>query len=466
MTDSKQLVGKYEIERKLGEGGFGIVYKANDTTLDRAVALKQLRAELSSSPEALERFKQESRSMGGLNQTSIIKVLEVFEDSGRYFIAMDYMPNGSLADKLKGGTSLSVEKTVEILKPIARAIDYAHGKNLLHRDIKPSNILFTEDDEPVLSDFGLVKSLLNQGLTTTGSTFGTPEYMAPEQILGRELTPSADLYSLGVVAYQMLTGNVPFQGNTPYEIQENHVHTPPPDIVAINAALPAEFTGIFAKILAKKPGERYATAREFIQELDKKVSAIKQEQSFEKMKQAQSLIDAKDFPAAITLLKELISANPDPGLRETLKEIERRKEICGEYQEIKENIARQNEKLEALRSQETWLVSNNHLSNNVASKPIQRKGFRNWLASEGEEDSDAETISTESNDLDSHEDQQGTSNYRLIAGWLFIIAGLTFLFIGIFVGYPLYWIIGIFGGIFGILFLNKSKESLNSGQDE
>lgn len=282
MTDSKQLVGKYEIERLLGEGGFGIVYKANDTTLDRAVALKQLRAELSSSPQSLERFKHESRSMGALNQTNIIKVLEVFEDSGRYFIAMDYMPNGSLADKLKGGTPLSVEKTVEILKPIARALDYAHKKNLIHRDIKPSNILFTEEDDPVLSDFGLVKSLVNQGLTTTGSTFGTPEYMAPEQILCQELTPAADLYALGVVAYQMLTGSVPFQGNTPFEIQEGHVHTPPPDILATNKALPAEYTGVFAKILAKNPQERYTTAREFIQELSTKENFNKQERNFGK----------------------------------------------------------------------------------------------------------------------------------------------------------------------------------------
>jgi serine/threonine-protein kinase len=363
MTTTKQTVGKYEIERKIGEGGFGIVYQARDTVLERTVALKQLKLELSSSPEYLSRFKRESRLMGSLTHNNIVRVLDVFEDGGRYFIVMDYLPNGSLADKLKDGKPLPLEQAIEILKPIARAIDYAHGKNLIHRDIKPSNILFTEEDEPVLSDFGLVKSLDTSGLTSTGSSLGTPEYMAPEQILCKELTPAADTYAFGVVAYQMLAGEVPFTGNTPFEIQEGHVHKEPPDILNKNPELPEEFSEIFQCILAKDITQRSPSAKDFVKELNKIYDSQLLERNQEKLEQARGLMAEKDFTKATVILNKLFATKPDAELQDLLDTCKHREQVWKDYKQLIDQTQALSDALESnekrikdLKDSENWIM--------------------------------------------------------------------------------------------------------------
>lgn len=363
MTTSKQIVGKYEIERKIGEGGFGIVYQATDTTLERTVALKQLKLELSASPEYLTRFKRESRLMGSLTHNNIVRVLDVFEDGGRYFIVMDYLPNGSLADKLKDGKPLPLEQALEILKPIARAIDYAHSKNLIHRDIKPSNILFTEEDEPVLSDFGLVKSLETRGLTSTGLSLGTPEYMAPEQILCKELTPAADIYAFGVVAYQMLSGEIPFPGDTPFEVQEGHVHKPPPDILEKNPALPEEFAGIFHNILAKDPEQRPPSVKDFVKELNKINDSQLLERNQEKLEQARGLMAEKDFAKATVIINNLLASKPNAELQNLLDTCKHREQVWMDYKQLVDQTHALTDALEAnekriedLKDSETWIL--------------------------------------------------------------------------------------------------------------
>jgi serine/threonine-protein kinase len=352
-----QVIGKYEILEKLGEGGFGIVYKANDTSLDRIVAIKQLKVELSSSPEYLERFKREARLMGSLNHPNIVKMLEVFEDAGRYFIVMDYMPNGSLADKLKDGKPLTLERTVEILNPIAKAIDYAHSKNLIHRDIKPSDILFMEGDEPVLSDFGLVKSMESTGLTTTGVAFGTPEYMSPEQILGKELTPATDLYALGIISFQMLTGEVPFKGNTPFEIQEGHVHKEIPDVVKINLSLPKEISKITNRILAKTVAERYTSAKDFVRDLDVVIDQQIINQNQEKFSQVQKNIRNKEFSKASILLHELITIKYSDELAQMLEDCNHKQKKMEEYKNLENQAIEINGKLTILEKKEPWIKS-------------------------------------------------------------------------------------------------------------
>ena len=358
MTTEKALrkIEKYEILEKIGEGGFGIVYKAKDTSLDRSVALKQLKLEFSSSPQYLKRFQQESRLMGAMNHPNIIKILEVREENGRYFIAMDFMPHGSLAIRLKEGEPLSLEETLEILTPIGKAVDYAHGKKLLHRDIKPSNILFMEGDDPVLSDFGLVKMLDVEGVTTTGVAMGTPDYMAPEQILCKELTSAVDLYALGVVAFQMLTGNLPYQGNTPFEIQDGHVHKELPDIVDLNIALPKELSGVFKKALSKDPQDRYATAKEFLQELD--VATMKQvaEKKEKMLVQIQEKLEEKEFSSAIISLKELTSLQKDEDLESLLNECQRREKIWKEYNVLKEQVKEIKIRKAQLAEMESWIT--------------------------------------------------------------------------------------------------------------
>jgi len=282
-------------------------------------------------------------------------MLEVFEDAGRYFIVMDYMPNGSLSGKIIAGKPLSLEQTVEILKPVAKAIDYAHGKGLIHRDIKPSNILFMEGDEPVLSDFGLVKSLDSKSMTTTGVAFGTPEYMAPEQILGKELTPAIDLYAFGCVAYQMLTGEVPFQGNTPFEIQEGHVHKESPDIVEKNSTLPDEFSDVFRTILAKDPEQRYSSAKEFIHELEQVKNEKIEKENEEKLTIIRDLIYDNEFSKAIVLIKEMFTTNQSPELKEVFTECVRREGVLQTYDALRKQIDEMKDKLLNLGEKEKWI---------------------------------------------------------------------------------------------------------------
>lgn len=350
-----QKIGKYEIMEKIGEGGFGIVFKANDTSLDRTVALKQLKLEFAASPEYLERFRQESRLMGSMSHPNIMKILEVVEENGRYFLVMDYMSNGSLADRLVAGEPLSLKETLNILEPIAKAIDYAHSKHLIHRDIKPSNILFMEDDDPVISDFGLVKIMDTRGLSTTGVSLGTPEYMAPEQILCRELTTAVDVYALGVVAFHMLSGALPFSGNTPFEVQEGHVHKDLPDIVSLNPHLPAEFSAVFEKALHKEPEQRYASAKDFLHDLDIVTRKQSEQEIAEKLQQAQASYQEKDFSAAAAILKEVLAIQPDEEVKEQLKECLRREKVWKSYQNLEDQKEDLSKKISEMEEHHTWI---------------------------------------------------------------------------------------------------------------
>ena len=181
MTDQKAFskIGKYEILEEIGSGGFGIVYRGHDPMLDRDVAIKVLRADVATSVDFVERFRKEARLAASLRHPNIATVIEVDEHDGRYFLVMDYFPGGPLSVLLKEGEPLPLAQVVELLLPLAEALDHAHSKGVIHRDVKPSNAILDEDGHPVLTDFGLVKSLTEESDTTTGVVFGSAEYMAP-----------------------------------------------------------------------------------------------------------------------------------------------------------------------------------------------------------------------------------------------------------------------------------------------
>ncbi|HPS41276.1 MAG TPA: serine/threonine-protein kinase [Anaerolineaceae bacterium] len=355
MSEDKTRVGRYEIIRKIGEGGFGIVYEARDTVLDRTVAVKQLRAELSQIPEYLELFKREFRLMTNLSHPNINRLFDTFEEDGRYYIVMDYMPNGSLADKLKDGKPLSLAQTVEILKPIAKALDYAHSKNLIHRDVKPSNILFTESGEPMLSDFGLVKNVGSGISSTTTLALGTPDYMAPEQILARELTSAVDVYALGVVAFQMLTGQVPFKGNTPYEVQDGHVHAEPPNVIFLNSVLPDGLVDVFNKVLSKDYKNRYSSGIEFLNHIEMEQNSHIKVFFGEELAKAKKAMESFHFKTATTILESSGGLDKDNRLRELLTENQHREEIWNEYQDLLHSINKNSSKIRNILSENNWI---------------------------------------------------------------------------------------------------------------
>jgi hypothetical protein len=265
MTDPKRI-GKYEIIEEIGHGGFAVVYKARDPDLDHVVALKLLHTAYTEQPDVVQRFLGEAQQVVKLRHNGVVRVYDVGEHQGQPYIAMEYLPGGSLADRLIG-EPLSLETTVTILEQVAMALDYAHERQLVHRDVKPANVLFDEDGNAVLADFGLVKSLVESGMTVDGTRLGTPTYMAPEQCqAGAEVTTAADIYALGVVAYEMLTGQVPFSGK-PVTVVHAHIYEPPPDPRIKNEHLSKSVARVLLKALSKSPRGRYPMAMGLVEAL-------------------------------------------------------------------------------------------------------------------------------------------------------------------------------------------------------
>ncbi|MGB9724679.1 MAG: serine/threonine-protein kinase, partial [Chloroflexia bacterium] len=230
-----QSVGRYHIVEQLGEGGMATVYKAYDTRLEREVALKVIRRG-AFPPEQLERilrrFEREAKALARLTHPNIVGLIDYGEYEGSPYLVMEYLPGGTLKKLLeaRAGRPLPWEEAVRLLLPIARALHFAHRQGFIHRDVKPSNILITESGEPMLSDFGIAKLLETEEttLTGTGVGVGTPEYMAPEQGLGRKVDARADVYALGVVLYELVTGRKPYTADTPMAVVFKHLSDPLP----------------------------------------------------------------------------------------------------------------------------------------------------------------------------------------------------------------------------------------------
>ena len=350
-------LGKYELLDKIGEGGYGIVYKGRDPLLEREVAIKVLRADIASAPDFIERFRREARLAASLRHPNIVAVIEVGEQDGRYYLVMEYLDGEVLSARLKAGQPLPLSQAVEILRPLAEALDYAHGRGLVHRDVKPSNIILSDGGKrPVLTDFGLVKSMSESGLTTTGVSLGTVEYMAPEQILGQEAGPAADQYALGVVAYQMLTGQVPFGGTTPYAVQKGHAEQAIPDPRAINPLLPDQITGMLRKALAKNASERYENCGEFVNALNSIVLSVGEAQAAQALKAAQQLMEARQFDEALEKLAEVSSIQTDERFSALHRECLRRKNISLRFEALQNQMDKISNEIDGLATQEKWLL--------------------------------------------------------------------------------------------------------------
>jgi len=271
-----KYLGKYKIIEEIGRGGFAVVYKAQDTSLDRIVALKVLAPHLTWDPTFSERFHREAKIAAQLRHPHIVTVYEVGEEDGQLYIAMEYLPGRTLQEILDEEGPLSLETTIAILEQVADALDYAHEQGVVHRDVKPANIIVGEKGRvklwATLTDFGLVKAIeSSQTLTSAGAILGSPEYMAPEQAdpeRRSEIGPATDRYSLGVVAYRMLTGRVPFPGNTPATLNA-HLNLNPPDPRSIRQDLPAAVATVLLKALSKAPADRYPSATAMVEALRK-----------------------------------------------------------------------------------------------------------------------------------------------------------------------------------------------------
>src|SRR5579859_2679786 len=261
-----QPLGQYELVDLLGKGGMASVFRAWQPGLERWVAVKVLRAELAADANFVRRFQNEARIQAQLSHQHVVPIYEVGQAEGTYYIAMRYVPNGTLGELIQRTGPLPLERALRLLAQIADALDYAHGQGVVHRDMKPGNVLLDADDWVSLGDFGIARaSEATTRLTQVGVVAGTAAYMAPEQARGEPDTGyRADLYALGVVAYEMLAGRVPFTASTDVAVLHAHIYDPPPPLAMLRPDLPPHVDAALQVMLAKDPQQRFDSARAFV----------------------------------------------------------------------------------------------------------------------------------------------------------------------------------------------------------
>jgi serine/threonine protein kinase len=256
---------RYEIVRELGRGGMGVVYLARDSVLEREVAYKVLPEGLRNNPNALKNFLREAKAAAQLNHANIVTVYDAGESEHGFYMAMELVEGTTLKEILRQRGAVSANAVVYIMRQMASALAYAHGKKVVHRDIKTANTMWTAERQVKIMDFGLAK-LMEEVRNATTMISGTPFYMSPEQTLGRDVDHRTDIYSLGVTVFELATGELPFQkGNVPY----HHVHTAPPDPRSIKADIPDGLAKAILRCLQKAPAERFQSAKELLEELDR-----------------------------------------------------------------------------------------------------------------------------------------------------------------------------------------------------
>ncbi|GIW11705.1 MAG: hypothetical protein KatS3mg061_2762 [Dehalococcoidia bacterium] len=254
-------LGEFRIEGKIGEGGMAAVYRATQPSLNRTVAIKVLDTSLQADPSFIARFRREADTVAKLMHPNIVPVYTFGEEGDLLYLVMGYVPGGSLAERL--GQRLDFPTIGRIIGQVADALDYAHQQGVIHRDIKPGNILLGTDDWALLSDFGIARMLEGQRLTRPGIGMGTPEYMSPEQGMSDTIDGRSDIYSLGIVLFELATGRLPFEGETPFATLYQQIHQPLPLPSRINPALSPALENVILRATAKRPEDRYQTAEQF-----------------------------------------------------------------------------------------------------------------------------------------------------------------------------------------------------------
>jgi serine/threonine protein kinase len=261
-------IGHYKILQIVGMGGMGVIYKAMQEPLNRIVALKVLPPQLSINDELSKRFEIEAKAVSMLQHQNVVSIYEYGEDRGYRFFAMQFVDGENLSVRIQGKKTMSITEIIDISKQICRGLRYAHSQNVIHRDIKPQNILLDKENVARLSDFGIAKIFSSGNITLTGVTVGTPEYMSPEQAEGEEVDAKTDIYSLGIVIYEMLTKRPPFLANNPVAIAYKHVHEIPVPPSAKRRDTPKRLELIVLKALKKDKKDRYETVEELLNHLD------------------------------------------------------------------------------------------------------------------------------------------------------------------------------------------------------
>ncbi|MDE3134685.1 MAG: serine/threonine protein kinase [Acidobacteriota bacterium] len=316
------LNGRYRLESRIGSGGMSTVYRAHDETLERFVAIKLMNREVASDSDQLERFRREARAVARLSHPNIVHVIDAGEDEGRPYIVFEYIDGETLKERIQRLGRLQIPEAVAYCVGIARALGAAHSNQVVHRDVKPQNVLIDHDGTAKVTDFGIARTLEEQGLTADGRVLGTTDYVSPEQALGQHVSGQSDLYSLGVVLYEMLTGELPYHGENQVAVAMKHVRERVPDVRKLRPEVSSGLAAVIERATAKELPERYADDSELIADLedalaleagraasgDRQVTAVIDSLPLQKRRRAPLSLRQRRGAYALALLAALVVA--------------------------------------------------------------------------------------------------------------------------------------------------------------
>jgi serine/threonine-protein kinase len=309
-----KTLGNYQIVERIGRGGMAEVYKGYHSKLDRDVAIKILHGFLAEGEDFLARFEREAKAVASLRHQNIVQIHDFDVHDENYYMVMEFVDGETLTEKLKtmakSGETLPLNEVNSIVRQVAEALAYAHKQGIIHRDIKPSNILIDKDGQTFLTDFGIAKIASSTQFTTTGALIGTPAYMSPEQCKGIELTHVSDLYSLGVIIFEMLAGEAPYNSETPLSVLQKHITEPVPSLYEFRADLPSSFANIISKTLAKEPEDRFQTAIEISDALAEAIAEMPGKK--ETIKEQREPVDSTTKPTVVMEEEEIIDSSLEP----------------------------------------------------------------------------------------------------------------------------------------------------------
>jgi len=267
LTTGSTFAGRYQIIEELGKGGMGRVYRVLDKELEEEVALKLIKPEIAKDKKTIERFKNELKVARKISHRNVGRMYELMEEGGMHFITMEYVPGQDLRGLIRQTGQLTTGKAIAIAKEICEGLDEAHRQGVVHRDLKPSNIIIDRQGNARILDFGIARSIADKGITGAGVMIGTPEYMSPEQVEGKETDQRSDIYSLGIILYEMVTGQVPFEGDTPFTVGVKHKSEIPKDPKELNAQIPDDLNHVILRCLEKEKNKRYQSLEQVRKEL-------------------------------------------------------------------------------------------------------------------------------------------------------------------------------------------------------
>ncbi|MGB6339194.1 MAG: serine/threonine-protein kinase, partial [Candidatus Aminicenantaceae bacterium] len=303
LTTGSTFAGRYQIIEELGKGGMGKVYKADDIELREKVALKLIKPEISSDKNTVERFQNELKFARKIVHQNVGRMYDLGKEEGSYYITMEYVEGQDLKGLIRQSGQLAIGTTISIAKQICEGLVEAHRLGVIHRDLKPSNIMIDKDGQARIMDFGIARSLKGKGITGAGVMIGTPEYMSPEQVEGKEVDQRSDIYSLGAILFEMVAGRVPFEGDTPFTIGVKHKSEIPQDPKEINVQVPEDLSCIILKCLEKERETRYQSAGEVRSELVRIAEGLP---TTEKLVPPQKTVTSKEITVTFSKKKLLI----------------------------------------------------------------------------------------------------------------------------------------------------------------